>query len=155
MTRRTRTPKPRAIAASESTSLATAARRMLALMAPAERRRLWWLTPIVTANAVVQVVGIASVMPFLSLIANPEAIDEQPLLARALNELIRFHRDHGKLATVTAVRPPSRFGNLAFTGDLVTDFYAKHDVDDTRINGGYFVLEPSVIDYVDGDDVPW
>lgn len=87
MTRRTRTPKPRAIAASESTSLATAARRMLALMAPAERRRLWWLTPIVTANAVVQVVGIASVMPFLSLIANPEAIDEQPLLARAYDLL--------------------------------------------------------------------
>ncbi|MDF1522389.1 MAG: glucose-1-phosphate cytidylyltransferase [Trueperaceae bacterium] len=72
-----------------------------------------------------------------------------------LNELIRFHRDHGKLATVTAVRPPSRFGNLAFTGDVVTDFYEKHDVDDTRINGGYFVLEPGVIDYVDGDDVPW
>lgn len=63
-------------------SLRSAARQMLELMSPSERRRLWWLTPVVTANALIQVVGIASVMPFLTLIANPDAIDEQPLLAR-------------------------------------------------------------------------
>lgn len=62
---------------------------MLALMAPAERRRLWLLTPVVAANALVQVVGIASVMPFLSLIANPAAIEEQPLLAR-LYDILGF-----------------------------------------------------------------
>jgi len=72
-----------------------------------------------------------------------------------LAELSRFHRSHGKLATVTTVRPPSRFGNLAFEGDAVTDFYEKHDLSDSRINGGYFVLEPGAIDYVHGDDEPW
>ena len=72
-----------------------------------------------------------------------------------LADLLRFHRSHGKLATVTTVRPPSRFGNLAFEGDAVTDFYEKQDLTDTRINGGYFVLEPGVLDYISGDDEPW
>lgn len=72
-----------------------------------------------------------------------------------LADLLGFHRAHGKLATVTTVRPPSRFGNLAFEGDAVTDFYEKQDLSDSRINGGYFVLEPEVIDYIGGDDEPW
>jgi glucose-1-phosphate cytidylyltransferase len=70
-------------------------------------------------------------------------------------DLMRFHRAHGKLATVTTVRPPSRFGNLAFAGDAVTDFYEKQDLSDSRINGGYFMLEPEVIDYIGDDDEPW
>ena len=72
-----------------------------------------------------------------------------------LTDLLEFHRAHGKLATVTTVRPPSRFGNLAFEGDAVTDFYEKQDLADSRINGGFFLLEPDVIDYVEGDDVAW
>ena len=62
-------------------SVGTTARRMLELMAPIERRRLLLLTPMVTLNAVIQVLGIASVMPFLALIANPDVIQEQALLA--------------------------------------------------------------------------
>lgn len=72
-----------------------------------------------------------------------------------VNDLLRFHRAHGRLATVTTVRPPSRFGNLSFDGDAITDFYEKQDLSDSRINGGYFVLEPGAIDYVSGDADPW
>ena len=72
-----------------------------------------------------------------------------------LPELLRFHRGHGKLATVTTVRPPSRFGNLAFQGDLVTNFYEKQDLGESWINGGYFILEPGAIDYIEGDDAIW
>ncbi|HEV8584670.1 MAG TPA: glucose-1-phosphate cytidylyltransferase [Methylomirabilota bacterium] len=66
--------------------------------------------------------------------------------------LLRFHRSHGKLATVTAVRPPARFGGLVFQGDLVTEFTEKPQVGEGWINGGFFVFEPGVLDYVDGDD---
>jgi glucose-1-phosphate cytidylyltransferase len=72
-----------------------------------------------------------------------------------LARLLRFHRGHGKLATVTSVHPPSRFGNLAFHGDLITDFLEKTDLGESWINGGYFLLEPAAIDYVEGDDDAW
>jgi glucose-1-phosphate cytidylyltransferase len=72
-----------------------------------------------------------------------------------LDRLHRFHRSHGKLATVTSVHPPSRFGNLAFQGDSVTDFFEKNELHDNWINGGYFLLEPAAIDYVTGDDDVW
>lgn len=72
-----------------------------------------------------------------------------------VRSLVRFHRSHGKLATVTTVRPPARFGNLGFEGDRVTGFYEKPDDEDTWINGGYFILEPGAIDYVSGDDDIW
>jgi glucose-1-phosphate cytidylyltransferase len=70
-------------------------------------------------------------------------------------ELARFHRSHGKLATVTTVRPPSRFGNLSFAGDAVTNFYEKHEIGEAWINGGYFILEPEALAYVQGDDDIW
>ncbi|MDF1522168.1 MAG: ABC transporter ATP-binding protein [Trueperaceae bacterium] len=70
-------------------SLRTAVSRMLRLMSADERRRLWWITPLITLNALIQVVGIASVMPFLALVADPTVIDEQPLL-RAAYDLFRF-----------------------------------------------------------------
>jgi len=73
--------KARRRAQSRQMSVGKTARRMLELMAPAERRRLWLLTPIVTLNALIQVLGIASVMPFLALIANPGVIQEHALLA--------------------------------------------------------------------------
>ena len=66
--------------------------------------------------------------------------------------LLDFHRRHGKLATVTAVRPPARFGGLVFDGDLVAEFSEKPQVGEGWINGGFFVLEPEVLDYIDGDE---
>jgi glucose-1-phosphate cytidylyltransferase len=69
-----------------------------------------------------------------------------------IGALVEFHRAHGKLATVTAVRPPARFGGLTFDGDLVAEFTEKPQVGEGWINGGFFVLEPSALDYVEGDD---
>jgi glucose-1-phosphate cytidylyltransferase len=69
-----------------------------------------------------------------------------------LQELLRFHRAHGKLATVTAVRPPARFGGLVFEGDLVSDFTEKPQIGEGWINGGFMVLEPGIFDYLSGDD---
>jgi glucose-1-phosphate cytidylyltransferase len=69
-----------------------------------------------------------------------------------LEALLRFHRTHGRLATVTAVRPPARFGGLRFNGDRVVDFTEKPQIGEGWINGGFFVLEPGVFDYLDGDE---
>lgn len=73
-----------------------------------------------------------------------------------LTALVQFHKSHGKLATVTTVRPPSRFGRITFDGGRVTEFYEKPEAgDDGWINGGYFVLNAEAIDYVEGDDTIW
>ena len=68
-----------------------------------------------------------------------------------LAALLAFHRAHGRLATVTAVRPPARFGELRFDGDRVAHFAEKPQAAGGWINGGFFVLEPEVLDYIDGD----
>ncbi len=68
-----------------------------------------------------------------------------------LPQLLEFHRRHGKLATVTAVRPPARFGTMQFDGDRVVDFKEKPQTEAGWINGGFFVFEPAVFDYLDGD----
>ncbi len=68
-----------------------------------------------------------------------------------LHELLRFHEAHGKLATLTAVRPPARFGHLDLTGDQITEFSEKPQLGEGWINGAFFVLEPEVFDYIDGD----
>ena len=68
-----------------------------------------------------------------------------------LAALLKFHRRHGKLATVTAVRPPARFGGLVFDGDQVAQFTEKPQAGEGWINGGFLVFEPSVFDYLDGD----
>jgi len=68
-----------------------------------------------------------------------------------VNDLVAFHKRHGKLATLTAVRPPARFGGLQFDGDLVVRFDEKPQIGEGWINGGFFVLEPQVLDYIDGD----
>jgi len=70
-----------------------------------------------------------------------------------LGALLRLHRTSGRLATVTAVRPPARFGGLIFDGDLVADFTEKPQIGEGWINGGFMVLEPGVFDYIEGDDV--
>ncbi len=69
-----------------------------------------------------------------------------------VRKLIAFHRSHGKLATVTAVRPPSRFGGLTLQEDRVLDFAEKPQLGEGWINGGYFVFEPNVMEYIDGDE---
>lgn len=68
-----------------------------------------------------------------------------------LTELVAFHERHGRLATVTAVRPPARFGGLTFDGDVVTRFIEKPQLAEGWISGGFFVLEPEVLDYIDDD----
>lgn len=68
-----------------------------------------------------------------------------------LRDLLRFHRAHGKVATVTAVRPPARFGGLVFDGDEVACFTEKPQTGEGWINGGFLVFEPKVFDYLDGD----
>jgi len=69
-----------------------------------------------------------------------------------LLELLAFHRAHGRTATVTAVRPPARFGGLVFSGDLVTNFTEKPQVGEGWINGGFMVFEPRVFEYITGDE---
>jgi glucose-1-phosphate cytidylyltransferase len=65
---------------------------------------------------------------------------------------VEFHRSHGRLATITAVRPPARFGGLEFDGDRVVRFAEKPQIGEGWINGGYMVLEPAVLDYLAGDE---
>jgi len=72
-----------------------------------------------------------------------------------LKALLAFHRSHGKLATVTAVRPPSRFGSVEFDKNRVVEFREKPQTEVGWINGGFFVLEPGIFDYITGDGVAW
>jgi len=72
-----------------------------------------------------------------------------------IGRLLAFHRAQGRLATVTAVRPPARFGGLVFAGDLVTQFTEKPQAGEGWINGGFFVLQPEVADYIAGDETAW
>ena len=66
--------------------------------------------------------------------------------------LLEFHESHGKIATVTAVRPPARFGRLDLVDSQIIEYSEKPQIDQGWINGGFFVLEPEVFDYIDGDD---
>jgi glucose-1-phosphate cytidylyltransferase len=68
---------------------------------------------------------------------------------------LRFHAAHGRLATVTAVRPPARFGALDLEGDMVRGFQEKPMGDNQWINGGFFVLSPAALDGIEGDDTVW
>jgi len=69
-----------------------------------------------------------------------------------IKDLVAFHRSHGKLATVTAVRPPSRFGELSLVGDQVEAFVEKPQIGAGWINGGFFVFEAGALEYIEGDD---
>jgi glucose-1-phosphate cytidylyltransferase len=71
-----------------------------------------------------------------------------------IGKLLEFHRSHGGLATVTAVQPPARFGNLELDGGRVVEFTEKVRKHETWINGGFFVFEPGVLDYLSGDEEP-
>ncbi len=68
---------------------------------------------------------------------------------------IAFHKNHGLKATMCAVSPPGRFGAVGLEGDIITEFTEKPRGDNQRINGGFFVLEPSVLDLIDDDSTIW
>lgn len=68
-----------------------------------------------------------------------------------ISQLVAFHHRQGKVATVTAVRPPARFGGIHFDGELVAHFEEKPQIGEGWINGGFFVLEPSIVDYIEDD----
>ena len=72
-----------------------------------------------------------------------------------LSAQLKFHRAHGKLATITAVRPPARFGGLVLDGDRVDNFTEKPQSGEGWINGGFFVLDRRVLDYIEGDATLW
>ena len=72
-----------------------------------------------------------------------------------ITDLLAFHQSHGKLATLTAVRPPARYGHLRFEGQAVVEFTEKPQIGEGWINGAFFVLEPQVFEYIDGDETVW
>ncbi len=72
-----------------------------------------------------------------------------------IGSLINFHREQGKIATVTAVQPPGRFGSLDMDGTSITSFLEKPAGDGAWINGGYFVLSARALDYIEGDGTVW
>ncbi|TDU28343.1 glucose-1-phosphate cytidylyltransferase [Panacagrimonas perspica] len=72
-----------------------------------------------------------------------------------ITALLRFHRERGKLATLTATQPPGRFGALRIEDGSVSSFQEKPQGDNAWINGGFFVLSPKVLDYIAADDVLW
>jgi glucose-1-phosphate cytidylyltransferase len=72
-----------------------------------------------------------------------------------LRGLIDFHISHGRLATMTSVRSPARFGRIGFEGNQVTEFFEKPETGEGWINGGFFVLNRKALDYIDGDDTAW
>lgn len=72
-----------------------------------------------------------------------------------ISKLLAFHQNRKKLATVTAVRSPARFGSFLFENDMVTRFEEKSQLDEGWINGGFFVLEPEIASYIEGDHSVW
>lgn len=72
-----------------------------------------------------------------------------------IRKLIAFHKAQGKLATVTAIQPPGRFGALDLQGNLIKSFQEKPQGDSSWINGGFFVLSPKVLGYIEGDETIW
>jgi glucose-1-phosphate cytidylyltransferase len=75
-----------------------------------------------------------------------------------IQSLIKFHGTHGKLATLTSVRTPARFGRLGFesqTSDRISEFMEKPSAGEGWVNGGFYILNRRVIDYISGDDTVW
>lgn len=72
-----------------------------------------------------------------------------------LDQLLEFHRAHGKLVTMTAVRPPARYGHLELDGDRITEFSEKPQTREGWINGAFFVVEPGAIEYIASDEAMW
>ena len=68
-----------------------------------------------------------------------------------INNLIKFHKEHGKLVTISAVRPPARFGSLSLKGSEVLKFKEKTQLGESWINGGFFVIKPKFLSFIKGD----
>jgi glucose-1-phosphate cytidylyltransferase len=68
-----------------------------------------------------------------------------------IDALLKFHKSHGKMVTLTATRPPARFGDLEFDGDQITSFQEKPQLHEGWINGGFFICQPEVLDFIDDD----
>ena len=89
-----------------------------------------------------------------------EYLDDEPFLLTYgdgvsdvdIGKLTEFHRSHGKIATITAVHPTGRFGVLDISNNRIRSFNEKSESDTDWINGGFMILDPKVIDYIDGDD---
>ena len=90
---------------------------------------------------------LARYLPERFMVTYGDGVSDVPI-----DELLAFHRAHGKIATVTAVRPPARFGSLVLDGDAVEEFSEKRQADAGWINGGFFVFERALFDYLDEDD---
>ena len=69
-----------------------------------------------------------------------------------INEKIKFHKKHKKTVTISAVRPPARFGSLSLNGSIVTNFKEKQQLGESWINGGFFVINPNFFDFIEGDE---
>ncbi len=114
-----------------------------------------WRVTLVETGELTQTGGrIKRIAPFLDgddfALTYGDAVGDIDLTA-----LVAFHRQHGRRATVTAVKPPARFGALEMDGYAVTRFREKPTSSEAWINGGFFVLSPSVIDYIEGDATLW
>ena len=72
-----------------------------------------------------------------------------------IGELVEFHKSHGRLATILGVRPPARFGGLKFEEDRVIEFTEKPQTGEGWINGGFFVLEPEIFEFLKNDETVW
>lgn len=72
-----------------------------------------------------------------------------------LTAQVQFHREHGRMATMTVVRPPARFGAASISGDRVVAFNEKWQAESGTINGGFFIVSPAALDLIDGDDTAW
>jgi glucose-1-phosphate cytidylyltransferase len=68
-----------------------------------------------------------------------------------MNDLLRFHKEHGKIATITSVNIGQRFGTLEMDGSKITSFHEKNEEDGSRINAGYMVMEPEIFNYIKDD----
>ena len=69
-----------------------------------------------------------------------------------INKLVSFHKKHGKLMTLSAVKPTARFGDLEFRGDIVSSFREKPQMHEGWVNGGFFVCEPGILDFIENDE---
>ena len=114
----------------------------------------WRVTLVETGNDTMTGGRIARVLPLLG--------DEDFCLTYGdgladvdLDALVAFHREQGRLATLTGVHPPARFGSLSVEDDVVTRFSEKDPSEGALINGGFFVLSPAIAKYLDGDDTVW
>ena len=120
---------------------------------PTERLAERWTVHLVDTGEVTNTGGrVARLRPWLT--DGPFMLTYGDGVANVdLGKLLEFHRAHGKTATVTAVRPPSRFGEMVFGGDDAVRFTEKPQMGEGWINGGFMVFEPGMLDLIEGDEV--